>query len=333
MTQSNGPNGDINNTTWTDFLNSSMDFGLDYTCLGFENNTGQNNNGPNDNNPNNNLSELENNPSILTADLDADNNQGPVNWNPTLAVDSTNNQGPGYEADSEKDAVYALNDKEMPVYQIGIQTTEENGGASALVPMEAGEPMIDDEEVTIWQRQYLQEQQVKIDKKEQNIEKLVNKIDRHKTDVEKKQVKYDDEYQKKKMGQHDLEQILESIDKSRQYMDKAKDDLDKANEELQKLKEAYAEAVNDPRTVYQKVKKSTGTKKSLKRKSKTVQAGDIDLYPDNMGGDDSLSEDERYIQNMKDIEANNKGINAKIACRRCKVRLIHSILIVPYNIY
>ncbi|CRG90197.1 hypothetical protein PISL3812_07240 [Talaromyces islandicus] len=315
------------------------------------------------NNTNMNISELETNPSVLAAVLDAINYPGPTltidpsllqNTAPAIdcinnqgpeptispilfqnappAVDYTNNQGPGSDADSEDDAEYEVDHEydpdgqhsplykspnEMPTYQNGVQTTEVNDGTSAAVPVENGEPVVDDEDFAIWLSEHPKDLQTKINKKLRNIKDLEGKILRHKDEVNKKQAHYEKEHALKKKGQFELDKIIESRDNSKKQILNREEDLKKATTVLQSLQNDLAEAKANPHGVYERVRKPTGTRKSPKRKSNAFQAGDTDLYLDNTGGDDSLSENEEYIKAVQ--ESNNKGLNAKIACRWCKL--------------
>lgn len=223
------------------------------------------------------------------------------------------------------------------------QSPEANVGTSTAVPMEIDESVeVDQKKLDDWMTVTVRTKCNQIENKQTNIKKLSGTIEYHRKRFNKRQAEYDREYKLKAKGQHELDAIVAAKNESQRHIKKKEDERTKVNAELEDLRKQVAEIKANPRTMYLKDKKSSPKGKSPKEKDDAAQDRPAGYDPDSMEEYDSLSENEAYVRRRNE-ETPQK--NAKIACRRCRVRPIHthmsihvyelmcSILIVYWSIY
>lgn len=274
------------------------------------------------------------------------NNTGIQETNPsssqddTVTANPTGFQGPESDADSEQEAEWDLDDEdvqpnstftaneEAPVYQNNVQNTGVDDGADAAVPVEGGEPVVNDEELAKWLGEHSHDLQAQIKKIEAKIQKAKELIIKHQNNADKWQKKHDDDHKAGKSGEYDLNKILKKKDDSLKHVEKWEKDLEKFIKSLNDLRNQSAEVEANPVGVYVNTKKPKVTKRSPRRKRRTKHDPSVS-DPDHMG-DDSLSDNPEFIrirseEAKKAKEKEAKGSkNASIACRRCRVRPIHT---------
>lgn len=229
--------------------------------------------------------------------------------------------------DSDLDADCELDD-ENAQNQDHVQNTEVENNAIASTPVEILEPVVTVEQVEAWKIEALNKLQKKINAKTKKIKSIEKMVSLWRKTAEDKDQTYKKTYEEKKKGQHELDKILKARDYAMRQEKKRQEELIKLSDEVQNFQDRIAEINANPRSVYFKVTKPSQRRIPQRTRKLTTKTFRFDPNFDNDEGDDSLSDNPEYIKyrialeeeaEKKNQEA-NKGINAKVACRRCKVR-------------